>query len=86
MQCKNEYITKPFLLMVENGGVESKFSVQLRLKLNNVTNLNNKSIGITRIFFSKLEALKPRKYYFECAVFFFNVMSRNRILFSSETY
>ena len=51
MQCKNEYITKPFLLMVENGGVESKFSVQLRLKLNNVTNLNNKSIGITRIIF-----------------------------------
>ena len=52
----------------------------------NIKNLKNKSIGIIRKLFNKLESLKLRKYYFECALIFLNVMLRSSILYASETY
>ena len=52
----------------------------------NITNLKNKSLGITRKIFTKLESLKLRKYYFECALIFLNVILRSSILYASETY
>ena len=44
------------------------------------------SLGITRKIFTKLESLKLRKYYFECALIFLNVILRSSILYASETY
>ena len=52
----------------------------------NIQNLKNKSIGIIRKLFNKLESLKLQKYYFECALIFLNVMLRSSILYASETY
>ena len=52
----------------------------------NIRNLKNKSIGIIRKLYTKLESLNLRKYYFECAVIFLNVMLRSSILYASETY
>ena len=54
--------------------------------MKNITNLKNKSIGITRKLFTKLESLKLKKYYFECAIIFLNAMLRSSILYASETY
>ena len=51
-----------------------------------IQNLKNKSIGIIRKLFNKLESLKLQKYYFECALIFLNVMLRSSILYASETY
>ena len=52
----------------------------------NIKNLKNKSIGMIRKLFNKLESLKLRQYYFECALIFLNVMLRSSILYASETY
>ena len=54
--------------------------------MKNITSLKNKSIGITRRLFTKLESLKLRRYFFECAIIFLNVMLRSSILYASETY
>ena len=40
----------------------------------NIQNLKNKSIVIIRKFFDNLESLKLRKYHFECALIFLNVI------------
>ena len=52
----------------------------------NTTSIRNKSIGITKKIFTKLNSLKLRKYYFECGIIFMNVMLRSSILYACETY
>ena len=52
----------------------------------NIQNLKNKSIGIIRKLFNKLESLRLRKYYFECGIIFLNAILRPSILYASETY
>ena len=54
--------------------------------MKNIASVKNKSIGIIRKLFAKLESLKLRKYFFECAIIFLNVMLRSSILYASETY
>ena len=56
---------------------------------NNMKNINgkkNKSIGIIKKIFNKLESLNLRKYFYECGILFLNVMLRSSILYASETY
>ena len=48
--------------------------------------IKKKSIGVIRTIMNKLERLKLRQYYFECAVLFMNVILRGSILYASETY
>ena len=51
----------------------------------NIKQLKNKSIGIIRKIFAKLESLKLRKYYFECGIIFLNVMLCSSLLHACET-
>ena len=56
---------------------------------NNMKNINDKkkkSVYIIRQIFIKLNSLDLRKYYFECAIIFLNVMLRSSILYAAETY
>ena len=46
----------------------------------------NKSIGIIKTILHKLEVMKLKQYYFECAMGYFNVILRGSILYASETY
>ena len=52
----------------------------------NIRAIRNKSIGVIRKIFTKLNNLKLQKYYFECGVIFMNVMLRSSILYACETY
>ena len=52
----------------------------------NIRALRNKSIGIIRQIFTKLNSLKLQKYYFECGVIFLNVTLRSSILYACKTY
>ena len=52
----------------------------------NIQEMRNKSIGIIRKIFSKLNELNLRKYYFECGMIFLIVMLRSSILYGSECY
>ena len=52
----------------------------------NIQELKNKSIGIIRKIMEKLNSLKLKKYYFECALIFMNVILRGSILYAAETY
>ena len=52
----------------------------------NIRALRNKSIGIIRQIFTKLNSLKLQKYYFECGVILLNVTLRSSILYACETY
>ena len=52
----------------------------------NITEIKNKSIGIIRKIFNKLESLNLKQYYFECALIFLNVMLRISILYACGTY
>ena len=52
----------------------------------NIRTVRNKSIGVIRKIFSKLNKLKLQKYYFECGVIFLNVTLRSSILYACETY
>ena len=51
----------------------------------NIKQMKNKSIGIIRQIFNRLESLNLRKYYFECAIIFMNCMLRSSILFAADT-
>ena len=58
-------------------------------KGNNMENINqmkNKSIWIIRKIFKRLDGLNLKKYYFESAMIFLNVMLRSSILYACETY
>ena len=52
----------------------------------NISSMKDKSIGIIRQIFSRLESLNLRRYYFECAMVFMNSMLRSSILYAAETY
>lgn len=52
----------------------------------NINAMKVKAIWLKRVLFNKLDSLNLGKYYFECAVIFFNVMLRSSILYASETY
>ena len=52
----------------------------------NISVMKNKSIWIIRKIFTRLESLNLKKYYFECALIFLNVMLRSSILYACETY
>ena len=52
----------------------------------NIKARQNKSIGIIKTILHKLEIMKLKKYYFECAMVYFNVILRGSILYASETY
>ena len=48
----------------------------------NINQMKNKSKGIIRRIFSKLNSLNLQKYYFECAMIFMNTMLRSSILYA----
>ena len=52
----------------------------------NIKSMKDKSIGIIKQIFKRLESLNLRKYYFECAMIFMNTMLRSSKLYASETY
>ena len=52
----------------------------------NISQLKKKSIGVIRRIINKLNSLNLRKYYFECAMIFLNVMLRGSILYACEVY
>ena len=52
----------------------------------NIDEMKSKSVWIIRNIFTKLNGLNLKKYYFECAIVFLNVMLRSSILYACETY
>ena len=52
----------------------------------NIREMKNKSIGIIRKIFNKLNCLSLQKYYFECAMIFLNSMLRGSILYAADMY
>ena len=52
----------------------------------NIDEMKKKSVWIMRKIFNKLNGLNLKKYYFECAIVFLNVMLRSSILYACETY
>ena len=52
----------------------------------NINEMRNKSIWIIRKIMNRLNGLSLKKYYFECALIFLNVMLRSSILYACETY
>ena len=52
----------------------------------NIAHIKNKSIGVIRKIFNKLNSLNLQKYYFECAMIFMNTMLRPSILYASDMY
>ena len=52
----------------------------------NIRQMKNKSIGIIKQIFNRLESLNLQKYYFECAIIFMNCMLRSSILYAADTY
>ena len=52
----------------------------------NISEMKKKAIWIKKKVFSKLNDLNLKKYYFECAIVFLNVMLRSSILYACETY
>ena len=51
-----------------------------------IDEVKKKSIWIIRKIFAKLESLNLKKYYFQSAVIFLNVILRSSILYASETF
>ena len=52
----------------------------------NINKMKNKPIWIIWKIFTNLDGLRLKKYYFECAIIFLNVMLRSSILYACETY
>ena len=52
----------------------------------NIRVLKKKSIGVVRSTLNKLNSLKLKSYYFECALTLMNVMVRGSILYACEMY
>ena len=48
--------------------------------------MKQKSVGTIRKIFTRLEGLSLKKYYFESAIIFLNIMLRSSILYACETY
>ena len=54
--------------------------------MKSINEIENKSVWIMNKIFDKLRTLNLRKYYFECATIFLNIILRSSILYGSETY
>ena len=52
----------------------------------NISEMKKKSVWIIRKIFTRLEGLSLKKYYFESAIIFLNIMLRSSILYACETY
>ena len=52
----------------------------------NIRQVKNKSIGVIRKIFRKLNSLKLRNYYFECAIILLNSILRPTILYAADMY
>jgi hypothetical protein len=52
----------------------------------NIKQMKEKSVGIIRQIFNRLESLNLQTYFFECAIIFMNCMLRSSILYAAETY
>ena len=52
----------------------------------NIRQVRNKSIGVIRKIFRKLNSLKLRNYYFECAIILLNAILRPTILYAADMY
>ena len=52
----------------------------------NIRELKKKSIDVVRLTLNKLNSLKLKSYYFECALTLMNVMVRGSILYACEMY
>ena len=52
----------------------------------NIRKLRNKSIGIIRKIFNRLNSLNLQQYYFECSIILMNVMLISSILYACEMY
>lgn len=52
----------------------------------NIKAMENKSIGLIRTIMNKLECLKLRQYYFECAIILMKTILRSSILYAGECY
>ena len=54
--------------------------------MRNINEMKNKSVWIINKIFNRLNSLNLKKYFFESASIFLNVMLRSSILYASETY
>ena len=54
--------------------------------MKNITEMKNKSVWIMNKIFNRLHSLNLKKYFFECAITFLNIMLRSSILYAAETY
>jgi hypothetical protein len=54
--------------------------------MKNINEMKNKSVWIIKNIFNRLHSLNLKKYFFECAIIFLNIMLRSSILYASETY
>ena len=52
----------------------------------NIRQMKNKSLGVIRKIFNKLNSLNLKQYYYECAFILMNVMLRGSCLYASEMY
>ena len=52
----------------------------------NIRKIKQKSIGIIKSIFHRIDSLYLKSYYFECGLLFKNVILRPSILYGSETY
>ena len=54
--------------------------------MDNISEMKNKSVWIINKILDKLKTLNLRKYYFECALIFLNIILRTSILYASKTH
>ena len=54
--------------------------------MKNIMEMKRKSVWVINKIFDKLKSINLKKYFFECAIIFLNVILRNSILYASETY
>ena len=77
------------LVNIEYTDNQKYLGFTLSNKNNNMININEmkkKSIWIIKKIFTRLESLNLKKYYFECALVFLDVILRSSILYASECY
>ena len=56
------------------------------VNMKHITEMKNESVWITDKIFNWLPSLNLKKYFFECAMIFLNVILRSSILYAYETY
>ena len=52
----------------------------------NISEVQKKAVWVIKRIINRLDSLKLKQYYFECALIFLNVILRSSILYASETY